>query len=73
MNEYPMLGFIVQRGKLVAAALAVLVAAAGIWCAWSSGHLIWAMAGVVAAAVGYGLALSYVELVKLITDMLLPK
>jgi hypothetical protein len=53
--------------------LAVLVAAAGIWCAWSSGHMTWALAALVAAAVGYGLALSYVELVKLITDMLLPK
>ena len=73
MNEYPMLGFILQWGKLVAAALAVALAAAGIWCAWSGGHAIWAAAGIVAAAVGYGLALSYVELVKLITDMLVPK
>jgi hypothetical protein len=73
MNDYPMLRLIVDWGKLVAAALALLVAAAGLWCAWSSGHAIWALAGIVAGAVGYGLALSYVELVRLITDMLVPK
>ena len=73
MNDYPMLGFIVQRGKLVAVVLALAVAAAGIWCAWSGGHVIWAVAGIGAGAIGYGLALSYVELVRLITDMLVPK
>jgi len=73
MNDYPMLGFIVRWGKLIASLLALAVATAGLWCAWSGGHAIWAVAGIGGAAVGYGLALSYVELVKLITDMLVPK
>ena len=73
MNDYPMLGFIVARGKLIALALALVVVAAGLWCAWTSGHVLWGIAGIAAAAVGYGLALSYVELVRLITDMLVPK
>jgi hypothetical protein len=73
MNDYPMLRFIVDWGKLVAAILALLVAVAGIWCAWNGGHPIWVLAGIIAGAVGYGVALSYVELVRLITDMLVPK
>ena len=73
MNDYPMLHFLMRWGQLVAVGLAVAVAAAGIWAAVSTGAWIWGVVGVVASGVGYGLALSYVELVKLIVDMLLPK
>jgi hypothetical protein len=73
VNDYPMLGFILRWGKPVAAVLAVLVAAAGVRGSWMSGSPICVIGGVAAAAVGYGLALSYVELIKLITDMLVPK
>jgi len=51
----------------------VLVLVAGIWAAVSTGQWLWAVAGIIAAAVGYALALSYVELVRVIVDMLLPK
>jgi hypothetical protein len=73
MNDYPMLHFLMRWGKLAAAALAVAVFAAGLWAAASSGQWLWAAAGAVVAVVGYGLALSYVELVRVIVDMLLPK
>jgi hypothetical protein len=73
MNEYPMLHLLSQWGKHIAAALALVIAGAGIWVAASGGSFLWAVAGVGAAAVGYGLMLSYVELVKLIMDMLVPK
>jgi hypothetical protein len=73
MNEYPMLHFVVRWGKPIAVALACMVAAAGIWQATSGGGLLWAVLGPAAAAIGYGLLLSYVELVKLVMDMLLPK
>jgi hypothetical protein len=73
MNEYPMLHFVVRWGKPIAVALACLVAAAGLWGATSGGNLLWALLGLGAAALGYGLLLSYVELVKLVMDMLLPK
>ena len=73
MNDYPMLHFLMRWGKPGAAGLAVAVAGAGIWAAASSGNFVWALIGLVVAAIGYALALSYVELVKLIVDMLLPK
>jgi len=51
----------------------VPVAAAVLRAAWSTGSVLWGLVGVGIAAVGYCLLLSYVELVRLITDMLLPK
>jgi hypothetical protein len=68
-----MLHFLMRWGKPAAGGLAALVVLAGIWTAVSSGQWAWAAASVVVAAVGYALALSYVELVKVIVDMLLPK
>ncbi len=73
MNDYPTLHFVVRWGRSIAVALAVLVAAAGLWSAVESGHVIWAVLGLGAGAIGYGLLQSYVELVKLVMDMLLPK
>jgi hydrogenase/urease accessory protein HupE len=73
MNDYPMLHFLMRWGKLGAACLALAVLAAGLWGALSSGQWLWAVAGAAVAVVGYGLALSYVELVRVIVDMLLPK
>ena len=58
---------------LAAAVLALMVVVAGGWAAVGTGQWLWAVAGAAAAAVGYCLALSYVELVKVIVDMLLPK
>jgi len=73
MTDYPMLHFLMRWGKLAAAGLAAAVLAAGLWAAISSGQWPWAVAGAAVAVVGYGLALSYVELVRVIVDMLLPK
>jgi hydrogenase/urease accessory protein HupE len=73
MNDYPMLHFLMRWGKLAAAYLALAVLATGLWAAFSTGHWLWAVAGAVVAVVGYGLAMSYVELIRVIVDMLLPK
>ena len=73
MNDYPMLHILVRWGQPLAIALACLVAAAGIWAALSSGTILWGLLGLGLGAIGYGLLLSYVELVKLVMDMLLPK
>ena len=73
MNSYPMLHILVRWGQPIALALACLMAAAGIWAALSSGNVLWGVLGLGAAAIGYGLLLSYIELVKLVMDMLLPK
>jgi hypothetical protein len=73
MTNYPMLHLLVRFGHAIAAVLAALAAAAGIWAALASGNPLWAVLGLGVAAVGYGLLMSYVELVKLVMDMLLPK
>ena len=73
MNDYPMLHFLMRWGKLAAACLAMAVLVVGLWVAINSGQWLWAVAGTAVAVVGYGLALSYVELVRVIVDMLLPK
>jgi len=68
-----MLHILVRWGQPIAVALACLMAAAGIWAALSSGNALWGLLGLGAAAIAYGLMLSYVELIKLVMDMLLPK
>jgi hypothetical protein len=68
-----MLHLLLRWGRPFAVLLACLLAAAGLWVAWSGGNILWGLLGVAAAAAGYCLLLSYVELVRLITDMLLPK
>ena len=73
MTDYPMLRLLLRWGRPAAAVLAGLVAVAGLWVAWSSGNLLWGLLGLAAAAAGYCLLLSYVELVRLVMDMLLPK
>jgi hypothetical protein len=73
MNDYPMLHFLMRWGKLASACLALAVLVAGLWGAVSSGQWFWALVGAVVAVVGYGLAMSYVELIRVIVDMLLPK
>jgi hypothetical protein len=73
MNDYPMLHILVRRGRTIAMALACLVAVAGIWAALAQGNYLWGLLGLGLGAIGYGLLLSYVELVKLVMDMLLPK
>ena len=73
MSDYPMLQVLRRWGKPIAAMLACLVVLAGLSITWSSGNVLWGLLGLAAAAVGYGLLLSYVELIKLVMDMLLPK
>jgi hypothetical protein len=73
MNDYPMLYFLMRWGNAAALALAGVVVVAGVLVSIHTGNWLWTLAGGVVAAVGYALALSYVELVKVIVDMLLPK
>ena len=73
MNDYPMLRLIVRHGNLGCIALTVLVFAAIAWLGFSAlgelAFVLGALTGIVVFIVGR----SYVELVRLITDMLLPK
>lgn len=73
MDQYPTIKLIVERGNALAAAIGALPFAGAIVLAAFGVHWIVLGAGVVASAVVYLLMRSYVELVRVIADMLLPK
>jgi len=72
-SAYPVVQFLVARGRGLAYALAALLllacAAGGI----ATGQLWLVAAGIVAAGVLLGLLLSYVEVLRIIADTLIPK
>ena len=73
MNSYPMLHLIGRFGGWLAVVLA-LIPIAGALCVTVLGWSLWWLAtGVVAALIVFGVARSYVELVRVMIDMLLPK
>ena len=70
---YPTLDLLVRHGDSIAWAVALAPALGGV-LAWALGLSIgYAIAGVVAAAFLFLIMRSYVELVRVIVDMLLPK
>lgn len=73
MDQYPIIRLIVERGNLLALVIGVLPLAGAIVLVALGVHWVAAPAGAVAAAVVYFLMRSYVELVRVIADMLLPK
>lgn len=73
MDAYPVLDFIVRHGRRLALGLAAATFAAGVAAAWLQDAWLWSLAGAVGGVLVYGLAASYAELVRLVTDMLLPK
>jgi fumarate reductase flavoprotein subunit len=73
LAKYPMLRGIVRHGKAGGITLSVLVASLVLWLLWPSLEN-WAIPIAVGAGLVTGVvALSFAELVRLITDMLLPE
>jgi fumarate reductase flavoprotein subunit len=73
LAKYPMLGGIVRYGKAGGIGLSVLVATLVLWLCWPAFEN-WAIPMATAAGLITGvIALSFAELVRLITDMLLPE
>jgi len=70
---YPVVQFLVARGKSLSLALSALVLLGAIGLGLSTGALWLAPAGLVAAGVLLGLLLSYVEVLRIIADTLIPK
>lgn len=74
MDQYPTLKLIVERGNVLALVIALLpmfaaiAAIAGV--AW---HWLALSAGVIGSLVVYVMLKSYVELVRVMADMLIPK
>ena len=73
MDQYPTIKLIVDKGNLLAAAIGALPLLGTIVLAAFGVHWLVLGAGIVASAVTYLLMRSYVELVRVIADMLLPK
>ncbi len=72
-QSYPVVQWFVARGKAVSVVLALLVLFGGVagGLAW---HQWWLLpVSLVAAAVLLGLLLSYVEVLRIIADTLIPK
>ncbi|HVA11792.1 MAG TPA: hypothetical protein VNF99_00950 [Stellaceae bacterium] len=73
MTDYPTLRFLEKHGGWLAIAVALAAVAAGVVAALLGASAWWLLAGAVAGAALFLLACSYVELIRLMTDMLLPK
>ena len=70
---YPVLAFIARSGMTVAIVVALVALAAGAWIAYATGLWFFLAAGVAGAIVLGGLLASYVELVRIIMDTLVPR
>lgn len=73
MQRYPTLDFLIRHGGTVAIAAILAGAGGGLWAVVALGNLGLALLCLAGGVVGYGLIRSYVELVILVTDMLIPK
>lgn len=73
MPSYPAVNILVRHGRLIAVLLGILPLIAAVWMVVVGVPTAFAVAAVVAAPVLYLLVRSYVELVTIIADMLLPK
>ncbi len=72
MDRYPTIKFLVERGNAVSLVVGLLPLLGGLMLAGFGFHWIVIVAGAVAAGVLYVLMRSYVELVRVIADMLIP-
>ncbi len=73
MNDYPILRLIERHGGWLAVLLALTLPAAGVWAVALGWHWGWLVAGLGTGLVAFVLLRSYVELLRVMIDMLLPK
>lgn len=73
MDSYPTIKLIVEHGNAIAVLIGLLPLAGAIALVAFGLHWMILIAGAVTAAVVYFLLRSYVELVRVMADMLLPK
>jgi hypothetical protein len=73
MNTYPMLNFIGRHGGWLAVVVSIAPLLAGIGVTACGGSPWWSAGGALLAAGAFVIVRSYVELVRVMIDMLLPK
>ncbi len=73
MTTYPTLRFLEKHGGWLAIAVGIAVFLAAILATALGASPWWLLGGAAAGALLFLLARSYVELIRLMTDMLLPK
>jgi hypothetical protein len=73
VTQYPTLRFLERYGDWIAIIVSLCPLAAGIVAALLGASAWWGLAGAAASAVLFIAARSYVEMIRLMTDMLLPK
>ena len=73
MNEYPTLNFLLEHARTLAIAGAAAPVLGAVLAVLSGANALWLLAGFALGGICYGLVRSYVELIKLVTDMLMPK
>jgi hypothetical protein len=73
MESYPLLNFLVTHGRKLALALGMLTLALGFVLSLEQSAWSWTFLGAVGGLVVFLFVASYAELVRLVTDMLLPK
>ena len=73
MKDYPALGLIVRHGKVGGPLFVLLGAAIVLWVALPLGVIPAVLIAALATLAGGFLVMSFVEIVRLITEMLLPQ
>jgi hypothetical protein len=73
MPKYPFIDFLLRHGNAFAIVVALLPVAAGLYLAYVGLGWICAAGGIIVGGILYVIARSYVEIVAVIADMLLPK
>ena len=72
-KAYPIVRLLVKYGNALAIAVGAVLAIAGIWAALAGFGWAWAPVGAMTGAFAGLMLRSYVEVVRLIADMLLPR
>jgi hypothetical protein len=70
---YPAVRLLRRHGNWIAIAFGVVPVLAGLWAMLALGSLVWLGVGIVVGAAAGFLMRSFVELVRIIADMLLPR
>lgn len=73
MNQYPILRFLEKHGGWLSIAVGAVVFLASVVAIALGASLWWLAAGIFGGALLSLVARSYIELIRLMTDMLLPK